>query len=204
MATVRITNELKYGVRNVIQEMYNKLLTDSKNKFRSLGDTVYDSLIPPEHRTYMALLPESYFDQTKDLSIHIDHGDYTLTTTVVFSERKRIPRDMTNSYQARTINLDDPKFNQLVPVMLPVLNEYRQLEAKQKALIDHADNLMRNNGTVGLIVKVWPQFVELLPDWAKKKHAEVSEKRTREETKLDESVVAELNTSLMIGKLAGG
>lgn len=204
MATVRVTNELKYGVRNVIQNMYNNLLNDTKNKFRPLGDTIYNSFIPAEHRQYMDLLPETYFDQARDLAIHIDHGDYSLTTTVVFSDKKRIPREFANSYAARTVNLDDPKYAQLVPVLLPILTEYRQLEAKQKALTDHADNLMRNNGTVGLILKAWPQFIELLPDWAKKKHNEVSEKRTREATTLDEATVAELNTSLMIGKLAGG
>ena len=203
MATVRVTRELKHGVRGEIRSMFDKLLTDIRNNIRQHSDSLYEAMIPAEHRQYMNLLPANYFDVNRESNIYLRAGDYEISVTVMYSEPKRIPKCYSHSASTRTVDLLDPMNAQLATVLIPLIQEYKAVEGKCKALMDHADTLMENNGTVGMIVKAWPQFVEVLPSWAKTKHFEVTEKKSRTVTALDDDVVAELNTSLMVGKLAG-
>lgn len=207
MATVRITRENRYQIQRHVNAMFEKPLQDAKDKIRAQGDLVYSHMIPPEIQQHMAKIPKEYFEQDVSTSVYLKlNGVKEDVWPIQFSDKKLLPKIFGTYGQIshRTFDLEAPQNAALKTAFEGPLREYTAILDRQKVLYDQVSRIMDNNGTVGLCIKAWPQFYEVLPNHIKQKHDEVVEKTKREATVLDDETIAAMNTSLMVGKLAGG
>jgi hypothetical protein len=207
MATVRITRDIRHAIQRNVSSMFEKPIQEAKDRIRSQGDLVYSHLIPPEIQQHMAKIPASYFEQDQSTSVYLKlNGVKEENWTVRFSETKLLPKIFSpyGLLPLRTFDLEDPKNIALKDAFEGPLREYTAIVDRQKVLYEQVTRIMDNNGTVGMCIKAWPQFYEILPNSIKQRHDEVVEKTKKETTVLDDETIAAMNTSLMVGKLAGG
>lgn len=202
MATVRLSASIRNQITNNIIKMFDSQLSEAKNEIGKHGDVIYAALIPEEYIVLMEKLPPEFFPQANSITTYLEYKGKSLSLDMRLSQRRRISEIMDHDYKSRTVKLEN--MPHLIPLFGPLLDNYHELESRRDLLRTQVAKLMANNATVGLCVKAWPQFVELLSPSIRAQHEEVSEKVKREKVVLDNDLKDNLNTSLMVGKLTGG
>lgn len=208
MATVRITDSNKHQILQNASNMFSAESDKCILEITEKSDTLYDLVIPPEQRELMNALPTSYFNQMRYIHSFriIDSASNThapMELMLSFKSDRSIPYCHNNHYG------DNAKVGDLstIPGLRELIGEayvnYAENQIRRKTMDTHLRKIMDHNKTVGLCIKAWPQFLEVLTPQLREQHFAATVKTERTKAEFTAQELEDLNVSLMVGKLQG-
>lgn len=210
MATVRITNDIRYHVQNKFYELYRERIERKQEELQNLdiGNVCYLHYIPAKYRELAQQLNADgdgeWLDTVNNINIKMtylkNNADRTETTVafwVPFKPALPLPRRMLQ-YGATF---------ELLESMAPYQHAkkiYLELDAmseERDRLIEQIVNgVLTKCSTLRQVLELWPTAMDFMPDGVKQKHAAKTKKRQSvvEELSVDNDVKVSLMKARML------
>jgi len=191
MATVRITNSIRYHVKQKLEALYADRIKKKHEELKHLGIGMacYNRHIPHNFRTWASELNKDpdgiWIDEHKTIDVMITYGDPP--KEAVFSVPLNPPIPLPNRFQ----RWGDSKFR-LLPDMEPykhaveILTAETKLREEQKSLIHTiVDGVLTECTTLKQVLEHWPTALEFMSDDVREVHNRTVEKKTRDKPNIE-------------------
>lgn len=211
MATVRITNDIRYHVKNKFEELYRERIERKQKELRNLGigNMCYMHYIPAKYRELAQQLNDDdehgcWLEKIHDVTIEMTYlkNDANRTKTVVqFNAPLNPPMPL-----PLRMKIYGAKFK-LLESMAPyehVKKIYLDLDTMREErdrLIDQIiGGVLTKCSTLRQVLELWPTAMDFMPDDIKQKHAAKTEKRQSvvDELSIDNDVKVSLMKARML------
>jgi hypothetical protein len=210
MATVRITKELT-----------NDIIDNAKAKFRDSikkaedsrpghhwGDYIYE-VIFGKYVPIMAQLPDGFIGTMSRVHVH-RVGVHGVQLYFEFSAPKMWPGTLPpqapaeNHYNSSLLLNSSPVWNDLHAEVEAWKDRCAAARKRSQEFTEGVSKVLENFSTLAPALKEWPPLWELVPDWAKNKHEEITEKRSKaDKPTVDKDVLGRLTGAITAAKLGG-
>lgn len=184
MATVRITNNLRYDILNNLENMY-------LNRRRNLQDQL--AKLPIGNEAILAALNPKDLELARQLNTHaawvaertqvsvtiffVDNKGVHQKHYQAFSVDPSIPAPA-NLYAPDKYSIDLPTSAPSYPAAARILADLFMIEEESKELRRSIGALLDSCSTLRQLLEVWPSALSHLPPEALQRHAMKSEKRS--------------------------
>lgn len=214
MATVRITNDIRYHVERKFEELYHERLEHKKKELQNLdiGNVCYQHYIPAKYRELAQQLNADgdgpWIETVSSITVEITYlkNDANCTkTTNVFTVPLNPPAPLPRRLHGYGVKLE------LLESMAPY-EHAKKIFLDIDAMIKERNKLIRQlvNGvlakctTLRQVLELWPTALDFMPNKAKQQHAAKAEKRQSvvKELSIDDDVKVSLMKARML--TAGG
>lgn len=214
MATVRITNDIRYHVKRKFEALYHERIGRKQKELQNLdiGNVCYMHYVPAKYRELAQQLNADgdgpWLDTVSSIAVKMtyikDDENRTATTvgfTVPLDPPVPLPQRL-RGYGTRFELLESMapyEHAKKICLDLDTMNEERD------KLIDQIVNgVLTKCSTLRQVLELWPTAVDFMPDEVKQKHAAKTEKRQSvvEELSIDNDVKVSLMKARML--TAGG
>ena len=210
MATVRITNEIRYAVRRKIESLFNARIEKKYEELQHLDVAmqVFMRRITPEEFTVAQKLNTDvkWVPEISDLFVHI-------TYTGIDGEKKkhsfRVPFESPvpaptslHGYcytNENIVHSSLPCYQPCVDVLL----EHDRMIKERDTLRDSIAALLNSCGTLRQVLEKWPTALDFMSDEVKAKHAEKVDP-TKKEVKVISEVDDQAKMLLMKARMLNG
>lgn len=210
MATVRMTNSIRYHVRSKFEELYRERIERKQKELQNLdiGNVCYLHYVPAKYRELAQQLNAdgdgAWLDTVGNIGVEMTYlkNDAKRTkTTVVFSVPFKPPVPLPQRLRGY-----DPRFK-LLESMAPYEHAkkiYLELDAmneERDRLIEQIVNgVLTKCSTLRQVLELWPTAMDFMPDDVKQRHAAKAEKRQSvvEELSVDDDVKVSLMKARML------
>lgn len=214
MATVRITNDIRYHVKNKFEALYRERIERKNKELQNLdiGNVCYLHYVPAKYRELAQQLNADgdgeWLDKVRDITIEMTYlkndanrTKTTVTFTVPFKPPVPLPQRM-RGYGAKFKLLESMapyEHAKKIYLDLDAMNEERD-----KLIGQIVDGVLTKCSTLRQVLELWPTAMDFMPDEVKQKHAAKTEKRQSvvEELSIDNDVKVSLMKARML--TAGG
>ena len=214
MATVRITNDIRYHVRNKFEALYRERIERKNKELQNLdiGNVCYLHYVPAKYRELAQQLNADgdgeWLDKVRDITIQMTYikndanrTKATVTFMVPFKPPVPLPQRL-RGYNARLKLLESMapyEHAKKIYLDLDAMNEERN-----KLIGQIVDGVLTKCSTLRQVLELWPTAMDFMPDEVKQKHAAKTEKRQLvvEELSIDNDVKVSLMKARML--TAGG
>ena len=209
MATVRITKELTTDILAHARAKFSdsiKKAEDSRPDHH-WGDYIYDAIYG-EYAPIMAQLPAGFIHTTNRVLIR-KVGPYLIDLYFDFSAPKLWPGTLppeapAENHYSQALTLDDsPVWNDLRAEVMAWKGRCDAARKRSQEFTEGVSKVLENFSTLAPALKEWPPLRELVPDWAKNKHKEITEKRKSDKPAVDKDVLGRLTGAITAAKLGG-
>lgn len=210
MATVRITNDIRYHVRNKFDALYRERIERKQKELQNLdiGNVCYLHYIPAKYRELAQQLNADgdgeWLDKVANITIEMTYlkndADRTKTTvafTVPFKPPVPLPQRL-HGYGAKFKLLESMapyEHAKKIYLDLDSMNEERD-----KLIGQIVDGVLTKCSTLRQVLELWPTAMDFMPDEVKQRHAAKTEKRQSvvEELSIDNDVKVSLMKARML------
>lgn len=214
MATVRITNDIRYHVRNKFEELYRERIERKQKELQNLdiGNVCYLHHVPAKYRELAQQLDADgdgeWLDKVTNIIIEmsylkndVNQTKATVVFVVPFNPPVPLPKRM-RGYGAKFKLLESMapyEHAKKIYLDLDAMNEERG-----KLIGQIVDGVLTKCSTLRQVLELWPTAMDFMPDEVKRKHAAKTEKRqsVAEELSIDNDVKVSLMKARML--TAGG
>ena len=210
MATVRITADIRYHVKNKFEALYRERIERKQEELQNLdiGNVCYLHYIPAKYRelaqqlnaddngTWVDELRETIIEMT-DRKNDADQTTKTVVFTVPFKPPVPAPQRM-SGYGAKLKLLESmAPYEHAKKIWLEIDAMYEE----RNKLIEHlVSGVLTKCSTLRQVLELWPTAMDFMPDEVKQKHAAKTEKRQSvvEELSIDNDVKVSLMKARML------
>ena len=214
MATVRITHDIRYHVRDKLDALYRERI-DRKNKellSLDIGNVCYLHYVPAKYRELAQQLNADsdgpWLDMVSGINVEMtylkDDADST-EKTVSFYVPLKPPVPLPQRLRAWNVRF------KLLESMAPYEHAKKihleldaMVEERDKLIEQIVDGVLTKCSTLRQVLELWPTAMDFMPDNVKQRHAAKTEKRLSvvEELSIDNDVKVSLMKARML--TAGG
>lgn len=212
MATVRITKELINDTVAIARAQFSEPIAKAveakpEDKW---GDYIYDQLFGKYYHT-MKELPSQFLPQTTVVSVQ-SVGGIHCDLRFTLSEEKPMPmalpyevvpeiaeRRRNGQYELK----DHLVWGELYAEVKAWSDKIEALKKRQREFETGVRTVLGNFSTLAPAIKEWPPLWELLPQWAKNKHKEVTVREKKSKGSVDSDVLGKLTGAITAVKLGG-
>lgn len=212
MATVRITKELTADTVAMARAQFSEPITKAvgakpEDKW---GDYIYDQLFGKYYHT-MKELPSQFLPQTTVVSVQ-RVGGIRCDLRFTLSEEKpmpaALPYEVVPGIAERLWNGQyklkyHPVWGELYAEVKAWSDKVEALKKRQYEFEIGVRTVLGNFSTLAPAIKEWPPLWELLPQWAKDKHKEVTVREKKSKGSVDSDVLGKLTGAITAIKLGG-
>lgn len=210
MATVRITNDIRYHVRNEFEALYRERIERKQKELQNLdiGNVCYLHYVPAKYRDLAQQLNADgdgqWLDTVSSIAIEMTYlkndanrTEKTVTFSVPFKPPVPLPQRL-SGYGARF---------KLLETMAPYehakkiyLDLDHMNEERDKLVAQIVDGVLTKCSTLRQVLELWPTALDFMPDGVKQKHSTKTEKRQSvvEELSIDNDVKVSLMKARML------
>ena len=209
MATVRITNEIRYEVRRKIESLFDARIKKKYEELQHLDVAmqVFMHRITPEEfaaaqklNTNVKWVPEIDSLTVGIMYTGIDGAKKNDTFTVPFEPPVPAPQSFHGySYQKNIVHPSLPCYQPCVDVLL----EFDRMVKERDTLRDSIAQLLNSCGTLRQVLEKWPTALDFMSDEVKAKHAE-KVNPTKKEAKVISEVDDQAKMLLMKARMLNG
>lgn len=197
MATVRITNEIRYAVRRKIESLFDARLKKKLEELQHLDVAmqVFMRRITPEEfaaaqklNTDVEWVPEISSLTVRIEYIGIDDDRKHVIFIVPFEPPVPAPQSFHGYSSSNEKNVVHPSLPCYQPCV-DVLLEFDRMVKERDTLRDSIDQLLYSCGTLRQVLEKWPTALDFMSDEVKAKHAEKvdpSKKKTKVISEVDD------------------
>ena len=209
MATVRITNEIRYAVRRKIESLFDTRLKKKYEELQHLDVAmqVFMRRITPEEfaaaqklNTDVKWVPEISSLSVRIEYTGIDGAKENVAFTVPFEPPVPAPQSFHGySNEKNIVHPSLPCYQPCVDVLL----EHDRMVKERDTLRDSIAQLLNSCGTLRQVLEKWPTALDFMSDEVKAKHAEKVDP-TKKETKVISEVDDQTKMLLMKARMLNG
>lgn len=214
MATVRITNDIRYHVKNKFEALYRERIERKQKELQNLdiGNVCYLHYVPAKYRELAQQLNADgdgqWLNTVSSITIEMTYlandanrTKKTVTFSVPFKPPVPLPQRL-HGYNARFKLLESMapyEHAKKIYLDLDTMNEERD-----KLIGQIVDGVLTKCSTLRQVLELWPTAMDFMPDEVKQRHAAKTEKRQSvvEELSIDNDVKVSLMKARML--TAGG
>lgn len=214
MATVRITNDIRYYVRDKLEALYRERIERKKKELQNLDIA---------NVCYLHYIPAKYRDLAQQLNADGD-GQWIDTVSNINIEMTYLANDANRTIKTVTFSVP---FKPPVPLptrlrrygatfkLLETMAPYEHAkkiyldldhmkEERDKLVAQIIDGVLTKCSTLRQVLELWPTALDFMPDDVKQKHSAKTEKRQSvvKELSIDNDVKVSLMKARMLS--AGG
>lgn len=211
MATVRITNEIRYAVRHKIESLFDTRIKKKLEELQHLDVAmqVFMRRITPEEFAAAQKLNTdvNWVPEISDLFVHITY------TGIDGKEKKhsfrvpfKLPVPAPASFHGYRYNTDKHIVHPSLPCYQPcvdVLLEHDRMVEERNTLRDSIAQLLDSCGTLRQVLEKWPTALDFMSDEVKARHAE-KVAPTKKEAKVISEVDDQAKMLLMKARMLNG
>ena len=212
MASVRITQEIRYHVRNKFDEMFVERIAKKRAELTTLGlgTICYNHHIPEKYRNMAADLnadPDGmWFDPSSDATITmsytgLDGKQKQVSFAVPMDTPVLVPNRFSSGGWNRSSRFTLSENIAGYEFAKKIWLEIDQLEEEKKTLITTiVDGVLMQCSTLRQVLEVWPTALDFMPATARDMHYAKPEKRKANPTadiQIDDSVKVALMKARM-------
>jgi hypothetical protein len=209
MATVRITKEL---AGNIIANAKDKFIDGIKKAEASRpdhhwGDYIYDAIYG-QYVPIMAQLPAGFIGTASRLHVR-KVGGHNMELYFDFSAPKLWPNCLppqapAESHYSHSLILDSsPVWDSLVAEVAAWKDRCAAARKRSQEFTEGVSKVLENFSTLAPALKEWPPLWELVPEYAKNKHKEITEKRQSVKPNVDKDMLGRMTGAITAAKLGG-
>lgn len=213
MAVVRLTQQIKDITLNNANRTFEKRMEAAQTSLvlPMTGDQIYD-LIFARWIPHMNALPAEFFPCYDKIEVRNIH-DITVNHTFTLSDRRPFPNEFPeselatryNSYGNRTaVNLsadDKQTWAELYYAFKSWRDRVETVNGERITFTNGVRAILNNNTTLAAALREWPPLWDLVPESAKDKHKQVTEKKSKEERPTPEVDTARLTAMAALNKM---
>lgn len=210
MAVVRITKELTEQILNNGRAKFKESIEKAANSRpdHHWGDFIYDKIFD-KHITTMESLPDGFLPTTKWVTVQ-SVGGATFNLRFELSKERPWPHALPPEAPAERVHYGDSlklKDDLIWGEFHAEITAWKERcdKARKQAsdFCEGVSKVLESFSTLAPALKAWPPLWELVPEYAKNKHKEISEKR---KTKAANEIETDLNklTALVTASKLGG
>jgi hypothetical protein len=207
MATVRITKELTNDIIDAAKEKFKdsiKKAVDSRPDHH-WGDYIYDAIFGA-YAPIMAQLPDGFIGTTS--RVHVRKvGGHNVDLYFDFSAPKLWPNCLppeapAENHYSSAISLDSsPVWDNFLAEVIAWKGRCDAARRRAQEFTEGVSNVLSSFSTLAPALKEWPPLWELVPEWTKNKHKEITEKRQSGKPNVDKDVLGKLTGAMTAVKL---
>lgn len=208
MATVRITKDLKETIIQALKSKFKVRRDAIKQRFErefepltaQYAEDLLTAILAKNNmpREIYDAIPDGWCPTVDSLkALNINGVSTELLPIVRFVPKIKIPEQM--RYGTSHLKLEHSTLSVYSEKADVVNAQLAAVAEEEAAAVQEAHRLLESCGSLRKALEVWPQLMELLPDWAIKQHQQPTEKRQRAVLTVDTD---KLNVALVKGKLA--
>ena len=211
MATVRITEEIRTGVRCKIESLFDARIKKKLEELQHLDvamQVFMRHITPEEFATAQKLNTDvKWVPEISALTVRIEYtgingAEKNVTFAVPFKPPVPAPQSFHSYGYSDKKNVVQPSLPCYKPCV-DVLLEYDRMVKERDTLRDSIDNLLSSCGTLRQVLEKWPTALDFMSDEVKAKHAEKVEP-TKKETKVISEVDDQAKMLLMKARMLNG
>ena len=211
MATVRITNEIRYAVRRKIDSLFNARIKKKYGELQHLDvamQVFMRHITPGELATAQKLNADAkWVPEISALTVRIKYtgvngAEKNATFTVPFKSPVPAPQSFLgyiSDNEKNTVHPSLPCYQPCVDVLL----EHDRMAKERDILRNSIDQLLSSCGTLRQVLEKWPTALDFMPDDVRAKHAEKVD-RTKKEVKVISEVDDQAKMLLMKARMLNG
>ena len=210
MATVRITNDIRYHVRNRFEALYRERIERKQKELQNLdiGNVCYLHYVPAKYRELAQQLNADgdgpWLDTVDSITIVMTYlkNDANCTeTTVSFTAPLNPPVPLPQRLRGYNISF------KLLESMAPYEHAKKicleldaMTEERDKLIHQLVNGVLTKCGTLRQVLELWPTAMDFMPDVVRQKHAAKTKKRQSvvEELSIDDDVKVSLMKARML------
>ena len=210
MATVRITQEIRYEVRRKIESLFDVRIKKKYEELQHLDIAmqVFMGRVTPEEFAAAQKLNAdvAWVPEISSLTVRIEYTGIdgvkkNVTFTVPFRPPVPAPRSF-HGYVGSEQNIVHPSLPCYQPCV-DVLLEHDHMVKERDTLRDSIAQLLNSCSTLRQVLEKWPTALDFMSDEVKAKHAEKVD-RTKKETKVISEVNDQAKMLLMKARMLNG
>ena len=211
MATVRITQDIRYEVRRKIESLFDARIEKKYEELQHLDVAmkVFMSRITPEEfaaaqklNTDVKWVPEISSLIVRIQYVGIDGAKKNDTFTVPFKPPVPAPQSFHGYSPSNGENIVHPSLPCYQPCV-DVLLEHDRMVEERDTLRDSIAQLLNSCSTLRQVLEKWPTALDFMPDEVKAKHAEKVDP-TKKEVKVISEVDDQAKMLLMKARMLNG
>lgn len=212
MATVRITKELISDTVDIARSKFAepiRLAVEAKPG-DNWGDYVYDKLFGNYYHA-MKELPRQFFPYANTISVY-SVGGIACSLTFKFSDSKPLPAQLPSEIvpeiaECRWNGQYELKHHLVWSELYAEIKAWDDkvvaLKKRQREFETGVRTVLSSFSTLAPAIKEWPPLWELLPQWAKDRHKEVTVRDKKSKANVDSDVLGKLTGAITAVKLGG-
>ena len=209
MATVRITKELTDAIVNNAKGKFADSLRKAEDSRpdHHWGDYIYDAIFGM-YTPIMAQLPTGFIP-TRDRVTVRRVGIHPVEMYFDFTTPKPWPAVLPPSPPAElhyggAVMLDaSPVWDNLLKEVQDWRERVKVAIERRQEFIQGVANVLSSFSTLAPALKEWPPLWELVPEYAKNKHKEITEKRSADKASIDKDMLGKMTGAMTAAKLGG-
>jgi hypothetical protein len=184
MATVRITNEIRYAVRRKIESLFDARIKKKYEELQHLDvamQVFMRRIVPEEFAVAQKLNTDvKWVPEISSLTVHIEYTGIDGTEKkVTFTAPFERPIPAPQSFHGYGYGYSSGNAESIVHPSLPcyqpcvdVLLEHDRMVKERDTLRDSIAQLLGSCGTLRQVLEKWPTALDFMPDKVKTRHAE--------------------------------
>lgn len=215
MATVRLTDNVKYEIKTRASNLFTKRIGEASTHFMSDDD--WTKLSTDVLNTY--LQANGWADDYKTaaergwLPAHTDYhlvslNDHEMRRTMYFGVSKgytRAFKPLPEIIKREGIRLTSPIFDDLVAKIKAWDENHKQVTAERQAFVTKVDTFLERHTTLKQALAEWPGVWELVPTHIQARHNEPDVRTQKAQTAKQEDPfdTSDLNTHIVTARIVG-
>lgn len=214
MATVRFSNELKENIISNARSTFNARHQKAAAIPDGFAERVYNDIFR-DHLHTMSALPDGFLDVKRDFSVTIaDSSTSVICIPLSMIAPRRWPEKINLLHaKQRGWNSTDlhylPDLNTAegADIHNVIVNRHyaiKQVTEDQQKFVEGVEKICETFATLAPALKAWPPLWDLLPQSAKDRHLEISERKaaaTKVAELTDELNLASMTATVVASKL---
>jgi hypothetical protein len=207
MAVVRISEDLKTGVRTNARNLFTDRIKAIWDNPPDVGEAIMSRLLGPYVETVKAL-PPGFIDMTDTFDlVRIGQTEYRtrLKTSSNYPTPDRDIRLPLGSVQGSSVPdiklADDPAWDDVKAQMDEWMAKRKAVSAEQDAFIEGVMKVLEAHATLAPALKAWPPLWDLVPEEYKQRHRKVVERNKDEGPAAPEVDLNKLTATVAASKI---
>ena len=209
MATVRITNELTSDILTNAKAKFSTDIRDAENSRPDhyWGDFIYDAIFG-KYVSIMDQLPTGFIP-TREKVLVRRVGIHPVDLHFEFSMPKAWPAILplgspVELHYGGTVMLDaSPVWDNFRKEVQDWRDRTATATKRRNDFAAGVASVLNSFSTLAPALKEWPALWELVPDYAKNKHKEITEKRGASKANIDKEMLGWMTGAMTAAKLRG-
>lgn len=206
MATVRISKDLYNEVVGKARSKFIASVRDAENTRpgHHWGDFIYE-VIYGKYVPIMDQLPSGFFHK-KDKVLVGRVGIHPVTLYFELSAPRAWPAAHPQGTPVEVqysgaLQLDaSPVWDDLLKETIDWKNRVATAIKQKEDFVAGVESVLSSFSTLAPALKEWPPLWELVPDWAKNKHKEITEKRSANKASIDKDMLGRMTGAMTAAK----